>query len=295
MKHIEIRQLIDDLVPTDGVHETGIEGVTVFRISRPLSRSPGVYAAGVCVLISGSKKVYLDNKVYLYDANNYLCCTVPMPVEAEISHASEKEPLLGMYIAFKPKVLSELAIEFEAAYSLERNLASESQVSHINVVSKDEAFNDAILKLLQLTQDKNALSILAKGRMREVYYAILKGCASQVVRQTFGVGDKIAKSIQYVYENLGEPITVEQMAHRAAMSRAVFHKKFKSATSLSPLQFVKNLKLNFAAKNIASGMTVSEAAIHSGYVSASQFSREFKRQFEKMPSEWREKPFRLDR
>jgi AraC-like DNA-binding protein len=70
------------------------------------------------------------------------------------------------------------------------------------------------------------------------------------------------------------------------MSRAVFHRRFKKATTMSPIQFVKSMRLNHAAMKIAEGKTVSEAAWDVGYQSASQFSREFKRMYGQSPRQW---------
>jgi AraC-like DNA-binding protein len=57
---------------------------------------------------------------------------------------------------------------------------------------------------------------------------------------------------------------------------------------MAPIQFVKSMRLNNAAMKIAGGMTVNEAAIDVGYVSPSQFSREFKRMYGQSPREWSE-------
>lgn len=76
------------------------------------------------------------------------------------------------------------------------------------------------------------------------------------------------------------------MVSRAGMSRAVFHRKFKQVTTLPPIQFVKSMRLNSAAMKIAGGMPVSEAAMDVGYLSPSQFSREFKRLYGQSPRQW---------
>jgi AraC-like DNA-binding protein len=70
------------------------------------------------------------------------------------------------------------------------------------------------------------------------------------------------------------------------MSRAVFHRRFKEATTMSPIQFIKTMRLNNAAMKIAEGKTVNEAAWDVGYASTSQFSREFKRMYGQSPREW---------
>lgn len=78
------------------------------------------------------------------------------------------------------------------------------------------------------------------------------------------------------------------MAERANMSRAAFHRKFKQVTSMAPIQFVKSMRLNQAAMQIAAGMNISEAALGVGYISPSQFSREFKRMYGQSPRQWSE-------
>ena len=119
-----------------------------------------------------------------------------------------------------------------------------------------------------------------------MYYALLKGDAGATARRAFGVGNEIARLIEHVSSNLSEEITVEDMAAHVGMSRAVFHRKFKQATTMSPLQFVKGIRLNNAAMRMAGGMTVNEAALAVGYASASQFSREFKRLYGQSPKQW---------
>ena len=70
------------------------------------------------------------------------------------------------------------------------------------------------------------------------------------------------------------------------MSRAVFDRRFREATTFSPLQFIKKLRLNEAAMQIARGDHVGQAASSVGYTSASQFSREFRRLYGEAPREW---------
>ena len=90
----------------------------------------------------------------------------------------------------------------------------------------------------------------------------------------------------YISSHLSQPVTIEAMAHQVGMSRAVFHRKFKQATSMSPIQFVKSMRLNKAATKIAGGANVNLAAMDVGYVSTSQFSREFKRMYGLSPKQW---------
>ena len=148
--------------------------------------------------------------------------------------------------------------------------------------------SDALWRLLQLNDHATDLAILGNSRLRELYYAILKGESGFAFRRAFGVGNEIARSIEYVSSRLSETVTIDQMADYIGMSRAVFHRKFKQTTNLSPMQFVKSMRLNHAAMKIATGVNVNIAALEVGYVSSSQFSREFKRLYGASPKQWRQ-------
>ena len=150
------------------------------------------------------------------------------------------------------------------------------------------AFADALLRLLQLGGNPADTAILGEARLRELYYAILKGEAGRFARQAFGAGNAIARSIAHVSSHLDAPISIDDMASRAGMSRAAFHRKFKQVTTMAPIQFVKSMRLNNAAMKIAGGMSVNEAAVDVGYVSPSQFSREFRRMYGQSPRQWGE-------
>ena len=58
-------------------------------------------------------------------------------------------------------------------------------------------------------------------------------------RRAFGIGNPIARSIEHLAAHLYEPVTIDDMAARAPMSRAVFNRRFKEATTQLPIQFVK--------------------------------------------------------
>ena len=142
------------------------------------------------------------------------------------------------------------------------------------------------VSLLQLLDDPEARAVLASSRLRELYFALLRSEAGPAVRQAFGASHDLGRALNYLHENLAKPITVTELARIAGMSKAVFHRKFKAVTTLSPLQFLKAVRLNQAAALIAGGTNVGAAAERVGYGSASQFSREFNRQYGLPPRQW---------
>ncbi|CAM4029776.1 AraC family transcriptional regulator [Vibrio neonatus] len=282
----KIKTLLEKQLSEDGLHETGINGVRLFKVSESIQCAPAVYEPTVIAIVSGTKEAILDGNKHLYDNAKYMCCTMSLPVEAGTPNASPENPLLGVSITLDSKVMTELALEMENVAGSVKAPRGAELPKGLSFATWDDAFCDALLRLLQLGDNSVDSAILGESRLRELYYAVLKGEAGASVRRSFGVGNEIARSIEYLSHRLDQSVTIDELASKVGMSRAVFHRKFKQATSLSPIQFMKSMRLNNAAMNIATGMNVNEAAMSVGYVSSSQFSREFKRLYGQSPKQW---------
>jgi transcriptional regulator GlxA family with amidase domain len=95
-----------------------------------------------------------------------------------------------------------------------------------------------------------------------------------------GHTQRIAMAIHTLRDDFARPIRVEELAEAARMSPSSFHQHFKALTSMTPLQYQKNLRLLEARRlMLADAVTATSAAYQVGYESASQFSREYARMF----------------
>lgn len=281
MTKTTLRQIIERRMPEDGLVQTGVRGVQLFRATEAVPCIPAVYEPCVIAIVSGAKEAVLDGHHHVYDHRDYLICPLSMPVEAGTPTAAPDNPLMGVYIALDTRLMTQLTMEMGHATAA----GPVAEARGIRLSPWDDGFAEALLRLVQL-EDPIDLAILGEARLRELHYAILKGDAGAFARQAFGPGNGIARAISHLSNNLHDAVSIDDMATRAGMSRAVFHRRFKEATTMSPIQFAKAMRLNHAAMKISAGMTVSEAAMHVGYVSPSQFSREFKRMYGTSPREW---------
>lgn len=155
-----------------------------------------------------------------------------------------------------------------------------------DTAKRDAAFDAALTNLLALLDDPPAAKVLGAGRLREVPFAVLRGESGGRLRDAFGRAPALAATLEFVRAHIDESFSIDALAQRAGMSRAVFDRQFKQATSESPLQYIKSLRLNEASMRIARGERVGEAATAVGYHNPSQFSREFRRKFGASPREW---------
>ena len=96
---------------------------------------------------------------------------------------------------------------------------------------------------------------------------------------------RIAEAVSWIRAHFAQPVTVEEMAASVHMSASSFHQRFKAVTTMSPLQYQKVLRLHEARRlMLFQSMDASDACHRVGYLSPSQFSREYARFFGSAPT-----------
>lgn len=116
-----------------------------------------------------------------------------------------------------------------------------------------------------------------------MHYWLLTGRHGAGIR-ALGVTDshatRIGRAVAIIRSAYAQTLTVERLAEAASMSLSSFHHHFRAVTSLSPLQFQKQLRLIEARRMmISEGASISTAAYEVGYESVPQFTREYGRLF----------------
>jgi hypothetical protein len=214
MSKKQIKQLIENRMHKDGVMETGIKGVQLFRVTEPLQCAPVIYEPTVVAIVNGSKEAILDGHSHVYDSRHYLCCSLSMPAEAGAPDASPDNPLLGVSISLDTTLMSELAITLERAIGTHSPSRGDSVLQGLTLARWDAAFTEALLRLLQLVGCTEDIRVLGKGRLRELYYTILRGDAGDSTRHAFGVGNAVARAIDLMSSHLDEAITIDEITEK---------------------------------------------------------------------------------
>jgi hypothetical protein len=76
-------ELLFELATGEGLHTTILDGVKVRRSDRSEARTPVMYEPSIYIVASGRKKGYVGDRCLVYDPNNYLVLSVPLPFECE--------------------------------------------------------------------------------------------------------------------------------------------------------------------------------------------------------------------
>ena len=291
MSHLESRlkqlaQLIGNRVECNGLHQTGLDNLMLFRESEKRGREQVMYEPALIIAAQGRKYVYLDGTRYEYYAGQFLALFMPMAVECEMIDVSEEEPMLGVGIRLDRHRLAKLLLKMDGANPAAQ-MPESVDTSGIFSAPLKENLLDAVIRLVACLDDPVETAILGDALIDEIYYRILteeQGGSLRILLRQQGQIQQISRAVEHLHENLDKSVSIEELAGLVNMSQSGFHKKFKEVMHLSPLQYTKLVRLNKARTLILEGNSVSEAAYNVGYNSPAQFSREYKRQFGDTPS-----------
>lgn len=276
--------LLRALAPQEGYNLTALEQVRILRSDRPLARTPVLYDPGIVIVCQGSKRGYLGQQVYLYDEQQYLAVSVPVPFVMETA-ASAERPLLAIYMHLDFAVAAELMLQLDQQGGAQSTPAPQSMMSS----PMDAVMKSTVLRFLQALHDPRDAVILGPARMREVYYRVLTGAQGSVLRAALsqqGQFGKISKALRHIHACYAQPLQLAQLAAEAGMSVPTFHSHFKTITGAAPMQYVKSVRLHQARMlMVRQTLTAAAASFAVGYESPSQFNREFKRLFGLPPAE----------
>jgi AraC-like DNA-binding protein len=279
----KMADLVKVLAPNEGYSPTALDGVRLMRSDRSMPRRPVLYEPSICIVCQGRKRGYLGDEVFIYDAQQYLVLSVPLPFEGE-TEASPEEPFLAVGIRIDLAVAAELLLGLDEA----GGTAAPAPVG-IVATPLDDQLADAVLRLLNALTTPVEARLIGPSIVREIYFRVLTGEQGGAIRAAlthqsqFG---KIAKALRRIHAEYNGDLDVGGLAQECGMSVPAFHVHFKAVTQTSPIQYVKATRLHRARLlMVQSGTSAALAAAQVGYESASQFSREFKRFFGRTPQE----------
>ncbi len=268
--------------PQDGSFATCIPGVHAIRTSSVTYELVyGLHRPALCIVAQGSKMVMLGNETYHYDPSRMLIFSLDLPIAAMIQKASVEEPYLSFRMDFDLDRLAELILK---AYPDGVPLLRDSRA--VYVAQASEAIVDAAARLMALAQQPEEAALLAPLVQDEIVLRLLRSPFGNRLAQLGRVEpNRIGRVIAWIRAHFDQAIRIGDMAELAHMSTSSLHEHFKALTSMSPLQFQKTLRLQEARRlMLSTGMDAGLACQRVGYVSPSQFSREYTRHFGNTPT-----------
>jgi AraC-like DNA-binding protein len=245
-------------------------------VTRP---TPSVYEPAVCLVLQGAKQAIIGNRLVRYDSASYFISTVDLPARGWVVEATPARPYMAVSLKLDRDCLAALMLDMPDAPD------GETTGFAVSPVTPD--LLDAWLRLLMLLDTPEHRPVLAPMHEREILYRLLCGPQGGVLRQIARADSRLSqirRAIAWLRSHFEQAIRIEHLADLAGMSPSSFHRHFKTATAMSPLQYQKMLRLQEARRLLLANGDAARAAHRVGYESASQFSREYARMFGTPPS-----------
>jgi AraC-like DNA-binding protein len=240
--------------------------------TEPLS---AVAQPSFAIVAEGMKRTILAGQTFDYGPGQYVVISLDLPVTGHVLRAGPDRPFLGMGLTLDPATI--------AALLLDAPTAARTDAAGIAVSDATDDLLGPVVRLLRLLDRPEDIPVLAAPIEREILWRLVNGPQGATIRQ-IGLADshlsQVARAIRRIRTGYAEPLRIEDLAKIAGMSVTSFHRHFRAITAMSPLQFLKQIRLQEArTRLIVDSRDVAAVGYAVGYDSPSQFSREYRRLF----------------
>ena len=270
-----VRRYVHAHADRTGLAQTPVPGLTIIRSTAPGGLVHAITRPLACLVLQGRKEVTTGTRTLAFGAGASLLVTADVPTVSQVTEASDAAPYLSLVLDLDPAVIGDLVAQMAPS--------AEAPGAPVRLDPTDVEVADAALRLMRLLDRPDAAVVLHGSLVREMHYWLLAGRHGAAVRRLGtpeGAARRIARAVAVLRADFAQALPVERLAAVAAMSPSSFHHHFRAVTSLSPLQFQKQLRLIEARRLMtAEGATASSAAFEVGYESVPQFTREYGRMF----------------
>ena len=279
-----VRRYVEAYADPAGLAQTPVPGLTTIRSTAPGGLVHAISRPLVCLVLQGSKQVAMGSQTFAFGAGDSLLITADVPTVSQITRASVDAPYLSLVLDLDLAVIADLVVEMGAVPAADG--------APVRVEPTDAEVITAALRLMHLLDRPASVPVLQAQVVREMHYWLLAGRHGAAIRHLSwpdGHVRSVARAVAVLRAEFAKPLPVGRLAAVAGMSPSSFHQHFRAVTSLSPLQFQKQLRLIEARQLMTSeGVSAGAAAFAVGYKSASQFTREYRRMFGLPPARERE-------
>lgn len=281
--HAELLKLVVSRASSDGSHLTALPGLQIVRKSvMPVTRHM-TDVARICYVVQGAKAIYQDEHRLIYDASKLLVLPLSVPLAGEIVKARASRPMFSISMALD---LQELAAVLRLVPSSPQ--PSVEPETYCPVWSIDQKVLSALSRYAHLLQEPDAIPALSDGLRREFLYRLLMSAAGAHLRTLVirrREASQMAKAVIWFRQRALEPTSMRLLADASNMSEPSMFRAFRAYTSMSPLQYQKQLRLQEARRLLLGGADLASVSTRVGYKSLSQFNREYKRFFNAPPKQ----------
>lgn len=272
----------------------GSEGIRVYGAQENGAKSVRLHfhnlmEVGICRW--GKGEVNLDGKWYPYKSGDIM--VIPQNYPHTINSHGEKS--FWEYIYIKPSAF------FEKAYKedLRKKKRSIEGVEERPFFKKRENVPDLEAEINLLMNQARIQAHGYKECMKGLLFALLMeiikinhiDCDKPEMkeRQSPQKVKALALAFEYIEENFSKELRISDIANAAFVSETYLRRLFMESCAISPMQYVKKIRINAACKMMkSSASSISEIAYTVGFENMATFISNFKKIKGCTPKQWKD-------
>lgn len=145
---------------------------------------------------------------------------------------------------------------------------------------------------LELSEMKSGHEIMARSYLFEILVLLSRKYSKAIPAQSIKVGrlNDMEAAFRFIDENITAPISLDEIASSANMSRTYFCTVFKKLNGLSPWEYIGLKRIQMARGLLEkTSKSILDISLECGFNNISHFNRAFKSATGRKPSEYRSK------
>lgn len=278
-----LARLIAERTPYDGTFSQAIPGLQACRFSQADIEYLKIFEwPALLIAAQGAKAVTVGETRYTLGRARLLMLPVALPIAMKAVEASYSTPFLGVKLRLDPDRIAELVLKLYP-----HGFPAPAKRSPGYILDADLGLINAVTRLMESLGSPGDAQWLGPLAQEEILIRVLRSPIGPLVAE-IGLDDsgvrRVGQAVAWLRDNYVHPVRMAELAELVHMSESAFRRHFKAITSMSPLQYQKALRLHEARRLMLAGsMDATSACQRVGYLSSSQFSRDYSRLFGNPP------------
>lgn len=273
-----LKRRLTTLAPKEGDVFTTIPELSIHRRNSITEPMPCIYELGLALTLSGEKRITTAQEVIEYKAGEALLASIDLPVSTKVIKASSTEPYIGLMLRFDHRLILQIATDLDL-HLPKGSHAGSALCKNVIDIQLLTAFD----RLVSLFDEPKLTAALAPLIIHEIIARILLsplGPNFMALNSGGTPGHQIVRSMSWLKQHFDESISIDTLAEQVQMSPSTYRQHFKHVSGMSPLQYLKQIRLQEARQlMLNAGLDAGTSGLKVGYESVSQFSREYARLF----------------
>ncbi|MFF2084214.1 AraC family transcriptional regulator N-terminal domain-containing protein [Nocardia sp. NPDC058176] len=245
-------------------------GLRLSRLTAPTGLAYQHYTPSLSVVLAGRKRTIVGDDDQVWGRDRFFVTPVDLPVVSGVVDTDPQRDFLTVRWQIDPLLVGEVAA------AMPRREQPPGQLGRLGTWTAPLA--DAVARLLTLLDEPEHMAILGPLVAREIVLRLLQTDQAPRVLAAIDDGDTVVPhAVRLLTDRMAEPWSMSALATEVRTSQPTLFRRFKQATSMTPMQYLKRLRLGEARhRMVVLGDAAAQAATAVGYRSAPHFSRDYR-------------------